>query len=604
MKFYDKNYIVDQNSAENLFTSNNCSYIFNEKMEVSSCDKSLVEKNIQNDQILEDGDSKANLLCNQIQSDGFSAYQSENEALNPSNVALELGHDIGIQLPDTNNILEPQDIIISAGCENEISLAEEVVVQTTNDINSSDVISISDNQILKIEYKGPNGFVNTQYIIHNVNGNFVDTNGVQIDNNIFQINGDPASTPQFMVVPASAEQSANSNDVFDITSNSLENSHIFGVCQNEIVTSGDIFDVSHEELITFDATNKKDVPPVEPQNAITSSKETTEETYPTEKTDNSFKSSMLSPVSEDDTNSETDLTSLNWLHNITNIMAVPNLPTPPISPKPKKKSQPSSQEDLSININFYKKNGDKKPPFSYATLICMAMGKNGNKMTLSAIYHWIRENFLYYKKADPNWQNSIRHNLSLNKCFIKVARSKDEPGKGGFWKLDLERLEESRRSKRRSNLTVRAPRSNRQQEQVVKPARKTKRYRSSQRTGERKHNILSNISIYGETEIENINCSKPNRTKKESNKCLDKLIKFCDMEDNTTTTTTTSTCNGDDDDANNKTPLTTPTSMPNQNVIIEHNHILPEDDLTGLLLASNGWDDCQLEMLDSLLDSL
>ncbi|XP_061079301.1 forkhead box protein J1-B-like [Conger conger] len=85
----------------------------------------------------------------------------------------------------------------------------------------------------------------------------------------------------------------------------------------------------------------------------------------------------------------------------------------------------------------YTTNHRVKPPYSYATLICMAMrASKKTKITLSAIYNWITENFCYYRHAEPSWQNSIRHNLSLNKCFMKVARTKEEPGKGGFWRID------------------------------------------------------------------------------------------------------------------------------------------------------------------------
>ncbi|NWR93650.1 FOXJ1 protein, partial [Furnarius figulus] len=90
---------------------------------------------------------------------------------------------------------------------------------------------------------------------------------------------------------------------------------------------------------------------------------------------------------------------------------------------------------LTGNIN-YKTNPHVRPPYSYATLICMAMEASKKpKITLSAICKWISDNFCYFRPADPTWQSSIRHNLCINKCFIKVTREKSEPGRGAFWKL-------------------------------------------------------------------------------------------------------------------------------------------------------------------------
>ena len=81
-----------------------------------------------------------------------------------------------------------------------------------------------------------------------------------------------------------------------------------------------------------------------------------------------------------------------------------------------------------------KKNEDLKPTQSYIALIATAILKSKDKrLVLSDIYKHILDNYSYFQSQDKSWRNSIRHNLSLNECFIKVGRS--ELGKGHYWAI-------------------------------------------------------------------------------------------------------------------------------------------------------------------------
>lgn len=76
----------------------------------------------------------------------------------------------------------------------------------------------------------------------------------------------------------------------------------------------------------------------------------------------------------------------------------------------------------------------KKPDLSYIAMISMAIQSLPTKqMLLSEIYDWITTHYPYYRPEDKSWRNSIRHNLSLNECFVKSGRS--ESGKGHYWSI-------------------------------------------------------------------------------------------------------------------------------------------------------------------------
>lgn len=140
-----------------------------------------------------------------------------------------------------------------------------------------------------------------------------------------------------------------------------------------------------------------------------------------------------------------------------------------------------------------------------------------------------------------------------------MARSKQEPGKGGFWKLDLAHLEGTKRISNRPHKKKKAG------EKEVKITEESV--------------AVSNIQPVGFVGIEDIATESNAVTLHLPEFTLSEIPSVSGMELETNI---------------------------GANVIVEPAvppPLIPEDDLSSLLLNPTDWDDLQLDMLDNYLDS-
>lgn len=102
--------------------------------------------------------------------------------------------------------------------------------------------------------------------------------------------------------------------------------------------------------------------------------------------------------------------------------------TKPAHPPGKISAQQNSSDDPSSEDSQH----FSKPSLSYIALIAkVILSSPSQKLNLASIYRAMEEQFPYLRSRGLGWRNSVRHNLSVNDCFVKVSRCED--GRGHYW---------------------------------------------------------------------------------------------------------------------------------------------------------------------------
>jgi forkhead box protein N len=132
---------------------------------------------------------------------------------------------------------------------------------------------------------------------------------------------------------------------------------------------------------------------------------------------------------EDEDDEDDELTSLSWLQDTDLLKNLsPACPSPTDDVKENTLNGGTYGQTHPPHVPYNPlKHVNSKPPYSFSCLIFMAIEDSPiKKLPVKDIYNWILTHFPYFRNAPTGWKNSVRHNLSLNKCFKKVEKEKGQ----------------------------------------------------------------------------------------------------------------------------------------------------------------------------------